>query len=169
MDLQCIHAKNQSSCLNGNFNFPIYYRTNSWYGNNHRYCEGSKSDTKKKYANPNKNARRTLSIIWENLLNENRNLPIEKEREISPQLKSLNSKLIPIFNILLFLSLVIPGFFDNLHLGISIGYGLFSSSILGMIIRELFNPNRSLQLCYGLFLFWIIVSTILFAMRAWNY
>ncbi|ALO24475.1 hypothetical protein [Leptospira borgpetersenii] len=125
-----------------------------------------KATRKKKYANPNKNVRGTLSIIWENLLNENRNLPIEKEREISPQLKSLNSKLIPIFNILLFLSLVIPGFFDNLHLGISIGYGLFSSSILGMIIRELFNPNRSLQLCYGLFLFWIIVSTILFAMRA---
>ncbi|AXR59910.1 hypothetical protein [Leptospira mayottensis] len=120
-----------------------------------------KATRKRKYANPNKNARGTFSIIWENFLNENKSLPIEKEKEVSPQFKSLSYKLNLILTVLFILSLVIPVFFDNFHLGISIGYGFFSFSILGMIIKELFNPNRSLQTCYGLFLFWIMLSTIL--------
>lgn len=126
-----------------------------------------KATRAKKYAYPEKNVRGTLSIIWENLLQKNRSLPIEKEKEVSLYYKSLTVKLNSIFTVLLFIGVIIPTFFHNLRLGILIGYGIFSFSLLGIMIKEFFNPNRSLQTCYGLFLFWIILSTIILAITVW--
>ncbi|WP_061221999.1 hypothetical protein [Leptospira weilii] len=122
-----------------------------------------KATRAKKYAYPKKNIRGTFSVIWQNLLRENRNLPIEKEKEVSLYYKSLTVKLNRIFTALLFIGVIIPAFFQDLRLGISIGYGIFSLSLLGIIIKEFFNPNRSIQTCYGVFLFWIMLSVVLFA------
>ncbi|QCO34810.1 hypothetical protein E4413_00495 [Leptospira interrogans] len=126
-----------------------------------------KATRAKEYAYPEKNVRGTLSIIWENLLRKNRSLPIEKEKEVSLYYKSLTVKLNSIFTVLLFIGVIIPAFFHDLRLGIPIGYGIFSFSLLGIMIKEFFNPNRSLQTCYGLFLFWIMLSTIILAITVW--